>query len=486
MKQKTPLFLFSLLIFPLFSAQNGKTNPLQACWEKQVKLQEGNYFVFSYQEKLNELYHSQEPWQQLNYAGKGTIWYNQDNFLKQDTLVSGRRTLYSKIHFTKTELLFQDHGDKNLSAITKSMFLDQTFETARYTPATLINYFFVQKIPEDKTSNKEFSLYKTRINKTIVTLFIRNSDKLLEKITTLQHDDLHGDLLNTFTYSDYSTRGSLAYPKTIRIEKVNGKIHDEVSILTTDLVGALPSLLEKPADYTIGEDIVEKPETKTEKYSEAIHFIDMPHTGSKVTVVEFSDFLLVAEAPLNSQNGELIISEAKKIAPGKPIKYFTFGHHHPHYLGGMRAFIHKEVTILSVREDLPYLGYLANAPHTIEPDSLQLQPKPYKIEEIKDSMTISDGNFEMKIYFIGKKSGHTSDYLLYYFPAEKLLLEGDLIWIEKEGEIKKAGKNQAGVYYAIKDLGIEVETIVQTWGIEFGAYKSVIPFEDLERSVNVK
>jgi hypothetical protein len=55
----------------------------------------------------------------------------------------------------------------------------------------------------------------------------------------------------------------------------------------------------------------------------------------------------------------------------------------------------------------------------------------------------------MVVYFIGQKSQHTKDYLIYYFPKEKLLFEDDLVRIAKEGEMKKAGGRQAGLYNAI-------------------------------------
>lgn len=101
-------------------------------------------------------------------------------------------------------------------------------------------------------------------------------------------------------------------------------------------------------------------------------------------------------------------------------------------------------------------------------------------------MRIADDKTEMIIYFIGEKSAHTKDYLIYYFPKEKILFEDDLVWIFKSGEIKKAGNRQAGLYYAIKDLGIEVDTIIQSWPVKDYGVKTVIPFEDLEKSINVK
>lgn len=487
MKQKTKFLTLGLFAFMTLQVSAQSRNYLQECWNKQVKLIQGQYLTFSFTEKRNELEHSFKPWQQSNYNSIGTVWCNTENFLKSDSLTFRGKKYNSKTQFSKSTLLFLDYGDKELFAVTQSMFLDQTFKTIRYSPITIIDYFVQQNISADKESNNDFAVYKTMINKTIVKLYIRKADNLLDKITTLSHDELFGDVLSTFTYSDYSTVDKLSYPKTIHIEKINGKVQDEIKIsIAANIIKEIPQLLDKPIDYKLQEEVEITPEIKVEKYSDNIHFIELKHTDDKIMVVEFNDFLLVAEAPLNSKNGELIISEAKKIAPNKPIKYFVFGHYHPHYLGGMRPFIHKGATVLTVKSNEEYVKYLANAPHTLNPDSLQLQPKPLKIEEIKDSLKITDGKFEMKIYFIGEKSEHTNDYLIYYFPSEKLLFQDDLVWIAKEGEIKKASGRQAGLYNAVKELGLDIKTIVQSWPVADYGVKTVIPFTDLEKSMTIK
>ncbi len=484
----TKTIAFLLLFFTILHTNAKPTDYLLECWKKQVKPLQTQYFTFSYQETLNELQHSFEPWQQTNYTATGNIWNNANNFLKLDTLVNikNNNTYFSKTQFNKTDLLFLDYGDKDLFPVTQNMFLEQIFKSARYSPITLLNYFVQQKIPLDNETNKVFAVYKTIINKNIVKLYIRKSTNLLDKVTTLNDDELFGDVLSSFTYSNYSTIDKLSYPQTIQIEKINGTLKDEVKISTATLINTVPHLLDKPTNYTLKENPVPTPEIKVDKYSDHIHFIELKHTDDRSMVVEFSNFLLVAEAPLNSKNGELIIKEAQKIAPNKPIKYFVFGHYHPHYLGGIRSFIHKGATILCVKNDEEYIKYLANAPHTLNPDSLQFQPKPLQTKEIKDSLLISDNSYEMKIYFIGKKSEHTNDYLIYYFPSEKLLFEDDLVWIAKEGEIKKAGARQAGLYNAIKELGLNITTIIQSWPVADYGVKTIIPFESLEQSMKIK
>lgn len=488
MKSSVQALTFSgLLLLAAFQTFARQKDNLQQCWEQQVKPLQSQYLNFSYKETLNELYHSPEPWQQLNYKGAGIVWCSSDHFLKQDTLIHGKRILYSKTQFDQRTYLYIDYGRKDLSPVTPAMITAQILNTARYSPVTLIDYFYQQKALVDREkSDKRVTVYTITIDKTIVALYIDRQQNLVNKITTLQHDELHGDVLSTFAYSDYSKGGKLLYPKMIEVEKLNGKLKDEIKIQHTNLVNQIPELLDKPDDYKVTADIEIKPEIKVEQYSDHIHFVDLMHTGAKAMVVEFNNFLLIAEAPLSSNNGTLIINEAKKIAPGKPIKYFTFGHHHPHYLGGMRPFIHEGAIVLSTKEDESYVQYLANAPRTLSPDRLQLDPRPVLLEEIKDSTTITDGKFEMKIYAIGKRSGHTNDYLIYYFPQEKLLFEGDLVWIEKKSEPKKAGIAQSGLYNVIKDIGLNVGTIVQSWVTSPEVYKTIIPFEDLEQTMSVK
>ncbi len=128
----------------------------------------------------------------------------------------------------------------------------------------------------------------------------------------LTDDDLFGDVLNVFTYVEYLSLGKLFYPKKVQIEKINGKIKDEVKINQASFENETPKLLVRPSDYQLKESAEDKTEISVTKRSEKIYFIELKDTDDRIMVVEFADFLVVAEASLESKNGELIISEAKK------------------------------------------------------------------------------------------------------------------------------------------------------------------------------
>ncbi len=482
----TQTFLRSVLL--LFITTNVfAQDALQECWKKQVEPLGKNYLSFSCNEVKRRFYHSFELWQFMTSKTTASVTVRQNSFARVDTAGGGK--YLTKTQLTKDILLYQRPGDTAVSQVDSGDFMNDQFETGRYTPIYLINYFVEKKVQKDGSSTSEYSVYTLPIHKTVVRLFIRNSDHLAQKITLFNDDELYGlygDITRSFNYTDYKNTSGLMYPATIVIDKINGKLHDTVLVAPALVVSNPAPTLSAPKGYTIQRESEKQTDVSVEKYSKNIYLVHLKHDNFISTVVEFKDFLVVADAPLTSKNGELIISQAKKIAPGKPIKYFLFSHFHNWYLGGFRPFVHKGATIITRPEDKAYLEELASAPRTISPDSLHIQPKQLKTEVINDSMTISDGEFTMKIYHIGKKSEHTADYLTYYFPSEKLAVEGDLVWIKKDGSVTKANKLQAGYYQSLKDLGIDVKTVLQAWISSSGDMKYLIPFDELERSVLLK
>lgn len=480
----SPLLISFVFLF--VASHVNAADYLKECWDRQGRPVQQQLVQFHYEENQNLLYHSPEPWQVRNSKSAGSVWCNAEYFFQSDTITAGEKVYVSKIQFTPTELLIQSYWRKELTAVTESMVADQPFELARYSPVMLLNYFVQHPSSAENTREANLAIYTLTINKTMVKLFIRTTDFLLEKVAATQNNDILGDVTTTLTYSDFTSYGNLSYARNIQVEKVRG-IRDSISVSAIALVDNVAPLVEKPAGYSIGKDADANPEVHVEKINNHIYFLNFPQAQSKATLVEFRDFFVVIDVPFNSKNGELIIGEAKKIAPDKPVRYYAFGHHHPWYIGGVRSFIHQGTTVLCTEKNVPYLQFITSAPHTLQPDSLQMQPKELVTKVLDSTTTITDGNFTMSIYWIGGKSKHTNDYLLFYFPSEKLLLEGDLAWIPKDGAVQKASSTQRALYSAVKELGIDVQTVSQSWPVSDAyAVKSVFSFEELEKSVKVE
>lgn len=438
---------------------------------------------FTFTQEFKNLGHNSEPWETTNYMGMGTFWINETIFLKQDTLVNTRGNKYaSTTDLRNKTLLYQDYGEKSLMTITIDDYHQKLISTARYTP-----YYLLQKgIETLPTISENFAIYSVQLGKSYLKIFLDQTINQVSQISVLSYDELYGDVTTSYSYSKYKNKDNLAYPTSILIQKINGKVTEQVTIQNMKWTDATLRLLDKPEDYAFSlPNKKTEPEIKVTHYNDYIYFMDLPHTDDRVMLVEFEEYLLIAEAPINPKNGDLIIAEAKKIAPNKPIKYFIFGHHHPHYLGGLRSFVHEGSTILCTEISADYVRYIAEASHTLQPDNLELSPKPLHYETITDSLSIGK-NQKMIIYFIGEKSAHTKDYLIYYFPNDNLLFQDDLCWIPNEGPLRKSGARQSGLYQSIIDLDLKVETIIQSWPVNSRKVKTIIPFSDLEKSQNIQ
>ena len=487
MRLKVALLVIALSSLLCCSVNPQTADHLSACWEKQCEPFQSKALHLTYTETLRQLYHSQEPWQTMAHTTSGSAWFTEVMFENSDTSRSARGAVsFAYSAFDSTSLLAPARDNITLIPVTKSNWFDAMFESARYSPVILLDYFHRHAAEVSKRIDSGLALYSLKINKTVVTLAIRLSDDLVESVRTLQSDDLLGDAQGIYSYPSYRTVDGASIPDSTETAKIDGKIKGGVRVLSAEIVDKAPTLIAKPANFQFAEEKIEKPQISVEKFSDRIHFIDILPADSRSMIVEFPNFLLVVDAPLSSKNGELIIEEAKKIAPDKPIRYFAFGHHHPSYLGGFRPFVYRGATILTTAEDTPYVNFLASAPRSLDPDSLYLHPAQLHIKEIGDSLTISDGGYLMKIYLIGNKSIHTSDYLVFYFPKEKMLWEDDLAWVKKDGPVEKAIERQAGLVNAIKDLGLHPKTVVQSWPLVQYGMKTIIPFSDLEASMNPK
>lgn len=469
----------------LVSASEAQKNYLAECWNKQVGPIGGGFLSFNYQEVKKRHYHSFEPWQFTTTKSEGRVSVGPNSFAKVDSVrTGGGKYVYSKTQLADTMLLFVNYRDTVFMPVTKRQYLGEQIETGRYSPMMLLDHFYRHQHNAKESVTDELVKYTLTIDKTIVTLSIRKSDLLVSEIALLSDEELYGlygDVRTTFTYEAYESYSSLSVPSRVVISKTNGKLIDTVTVSAPTIDGSPFRPLGTVTNFTWKPEKDNTPKIAVKKFGKNIHFVDLKHCSARALIVEFPDYLLVAEAPLTVVNGECILAEARKIAPTKPIKYFVFNHFHSWYLGGIRPFIHAGATILTIPENRPYLEYIASREHTLMPDSLHLDPKPLKIEAIGDGIRVGDN--QMLIYHIGKKSEHTYDYLIYYFPEEKMVFQGDLVWIDKNGPLVKAGPRHVGLYNAIKDLGLDVKTIVQSWPLEDYNVKSIIDFEEFERAV---
>jgi glyoxylase-like metal-dependent hydrolase (beta-lactamase superfamily II) len=148
--------------------------------------------------------------------------------------------------------------------------------------------------------------------------------------------------------------------------------------------------------------------------------------GYAGVVANFKDYIIVIEGPSSDMRADQIISEAKRLAPGKPIKYVINTHAHFDHSQGLRDFVAQGATIITNQGNKGYYEKVLATPHTLVPDNLQkMNPKPkIKVEYVGDMKKITDGTHEIDLYRV-MNSTHNNAMMIAYLPAQKILIEAD-------------------------------------------------------------
>jgi len=142
--------------------------------------------------------------------------------------------------------------------------------------------------------------------------------------------------------------------------------------------------------------------------------------------VDFKDYIVVIEGPSNDMRADQIIAEAKRLVPGKPIKYVINTHAHFDHAQGLRAFVAEGATIITDKGNKGYFEKVLANPHTLVPDNLQKKnskPK-IKVEYAGDKKVLTDGEHVIELHHL-INSTHSSGMLIVYLPKQKILVEAD-------------------------------------------------------------
>ena len=108
-------------------------------------------------------------------------------------------------------------------------------------------------------------------------------------------------------------------------------------------------------------------------------------------------------------------------------------HQHHDHIGGLRTYMHIGATIITHWKNFSFYtrDVLNYAPRTLQPDMVSLWPptelaEGYYYEQVTENYVLSDGTRNMNIYYV-QPLAHVEGMLMAYLPAEKLVIEADLL-----------------------------------------------------------
>jgi len=445
-----------------------------------VHLGEGSY---SFTRLRRRFYHSPKPFETLSAKYRGVFEFDNHGatMFVADTFVGTSNTYAGYTLLDATSYGTIGYGDTVIAHVGWADRQNFLFASPRYSPAPVLQEFL-------RTPQSQFIRVRHGALDTIsyfadssrkITVVIDPKQNNVVSLDLLEADDFFGDVQHHFEYQ-YTGTAKARYPNHVT-ERQFGVITEDITIARQAVrADSTPLVSKMPEDYDLGEaEEIPAESIREGKWDDHIRFFELRNAESRVLIVNFSDYLLIAEAPESPENGELILKHVHALFPNKPVRYFLFGHHHPSYLGGVRAMVHEGVTVLALPQDTAYVRFIIDAPHTLKPDSLSLDPKPLKLALLDTDATFTDGIDTMRIFKLGARSKHTDDYLVYYFPHERMLFEDDLLAIDPAKPLRACNDRELGVYAGIGDFHLDPDVIVQSWPIRKQG-DMVIPYSILK------
>jgi glyoxylase-like metal-dependent hydrolase (beta-lactamase superfamily II) len=162
-----------------------------------------------------------------------------------------------------------------------------------------------------------------------------------------------------------------------------------------------------------------------------------------------------------------------------------FGHHHPSYTGGLRAFIAAGALVHAPAHSAQFVEHLAALPFQLTPDRLARRNVPPRIEPFTGNIELRDDRGAViEAIDIGKESNHTDEYVVFYLPRHKLLFQGDLGWYAEPNGPIRASRRAPGLLRVIAARGLVVDTLVQSWPVM--GTKQQLTLSELEAAVRAR
>ncbi len=429
---------------------------------------------FNYRIIENKLGHYSKAWQTKEFIHSTKVNFSENKVLVFDEVKDGK--VYKSQEYFDDDLYYKiPHGKEKHVSVSEKDRIEFIKHSSIYSPVLVLKYLLKNKKQIKKRADDSYHVFYLNHNNGRISVKIDKRTNLVKYIYCTSYDSFYGNVRAKTIYHDYNIASDFCFPRKITQEKLGIKTFESLVSL-----GEGSAKIKLPFNYKMGGETEKiKEEIKYKKYSKNIHFLILVNSDSRVLIAEFDKHLLLIGAPHNSEIGEQIIQKCNDLFPKKPIKYFSFGHHHPHYLGGVRSLIYNGTEIITLGQNKKYIEQIASFSHSLNPDRLHKSPKEIKFIVFKDSLRISDDEFTCGIYKIGDLSNHTSDYLIYYFPNEKMLFQEDGLWIRKGIGDLGINPRTRGIYDGIKKWYLDVGEITQAWPLS-SHFKTELKMDELE------
>ena len=144
------------------------------------------------------------------------------------------------------------------------------------------------------------------------------------------------------------------------------------------------------------------------------------------TVVEFADHLVIYELIANVRQAKQVLDYARSLVPGKPIRYLIPSHNHFDHVRGIRQAVAEGITIITRPLTAAQFEETLQGANPEYPDDYSRNPQPMKTMLLDEHIRLQDPTQTLDVYWM-RNNGHMADGVFAHAPAQKVLMEADMV-----------------------------------------------------------
>jgi glyoxylase-like metal-dependent hydrolase (beta-lactamase superfamily II) len=248
----------------------------------------------------------------------------------------------------------------------------------------------------------------------------------------MTHDSLLGDVVEALHYdgepgaapgvvSGWEVRGPLGTSETAKVESV---LLDSKELPFPGGIYPSPERAGRPLTQSA-------PEVELRQLGKGTFELLIADEASRSVGVDLGRGWAVLEAPVSTEVGDAIIKALEEEKPGHPFLYVAASHHHPHYIGGMRPFVHRGATVVCPAEVMDYVRNIIERPRTLRPDELSISRREPRMVGVErgERWAPPTSSSRLVVVEVDGHSNHTDAFMLFFLPEERIAFGGDILWI---------------------------------------------------------
>ena len=250
------------------------------------------------------------------------------------------------------------------------------------------------------------------------TMTIDSAGLPLSISTRTYHPNL-GDVVMTTTFANYQDTNGIRLPA-----RFTGKVDE----FTTYEINAAKQTLDAPLSDMTSPPAVLKPappappNVTAESIGKGVWLLAGQSHHS--VLVEFSDHLMLIEAPQSEARTLAVIKKARETVPNKSLNALVTTHHHFDHTAGLRAAIAEGLTVITHAGNREWVENMARRPHTLQQDLLAKNVSRLNLTTVDGEMEFKDAMHAVMLYHVAGNP-HSDTMLMAYIPRDRLLVEVD-------------------------------------------------------------